>query len=216
VNVGIVGTGGMGKALARCAAAAGHRAFLGSRDPEKGARIAAPLGKGVAGGSIAEAAEVGALIILAVPWAGVPDALASARTGLAGKVLIDCTNPMIDARKPLLVGCTTSGAEEIAALASQARVTKAFNAIAARLLASCDPRFGEHAATIFHCGDDEDAQRATAGLITDIGLRALDVGPLCVARYLEPLAALSLYVENAIGHDADVVLAPLVRPRRRR
>ena len=203
----------MGRALARCAATAGHRAFLGSRSAEKGARVASTLGERVAGGTIAEAAAAGTLVILAVPWSGVPDALASAHAGLAGKVLIDCTNPMIDARKPLLVGCTTSGAEEIAALAPQARVAKAFNAIAARVLASCDPRFGDRAATIFHCADDEDAKRTTAGLITDLGLRPLDLGPLCVARYLEPLAALSLRVEDVIGHDVDVVLAPMTRPR---
>lgn len=205
----------MGRALARRWAARGHRLFLCSRSAEKGRRIAYELGTNVAGGSIAEGAGFGLAVVLVVPWIGVAAALENARAGLCGKVLIDCTNPMIDARRPLLVGCTTSGAEEVAAMAADARVVKAFNAVAARILASGDPKFGEHAVTIFHCGDDEDAKKLVAGLISGLGYEPFDVGPLSAARYLEALAALSLRLEGTAGRNVDVVLKPLTRPRGR-
>ena len=151
--------------------------------------------------------------MLAVPWAGVPATLDQLRGSIDGKILIDCTNPMVGRRKPLLVGRTTSGAEEIAAAAGGSHIVKAFNAIAVRILASGDATFDGHVATIFHCGDDHEAKTTVAGLITDCGFAPFDAGPLSVARYLEPLAALSLHIEDALGRDDDVALNPLVRKR---
>ena len=214
VDIGIIGTGSMGRALARRWAACGQRVFLGSRDAEKGRRVAREVA-GVAGGSIAESAAFGPVVVLAVPWAGVAVALESAGARLLGKVLVDCTNPMVGAHRPLLLGCTTSGAEEIAAMATGARVVKAFNAVAARVLASADPKFGDYAVTIFHCGDDVEAGTIVSGLIRDLGYDPFDVGPLSAARYLEPLAALSLRLDVAVGRDVDLVLKPLTRPRAR-
>jgi predicted dinucleotide-binding enzyme len=91
---------------------------------------------------------------------------------------------------------------------------KAFNAIASRLIVDRDRTFSGLKPTVFHCGDDSQARATAAGLIRDIGLVPVTSGPWA-ARYLEPLAALSLLLDKASGPDVDIILKPRTRTNRR-
>ena len=213
MNVGIIGTGRMGRALAGAWTRSGCHVFLGSRDRERGRAVAKRLGGEVRGGTVQQAVEFAPVVALVVPWRGVSAALEPIVGALAGKTLIDCTNPLVDAHAPLVVGRDTSGAEEIAELVSGASVIKAFNAISSRVVASGDPSFAGRRASIFYCGDDSHARETTASLIDRLGFEACDAGPLSSARYLEPLAALSLQLDRTSEAETEIVLAPLRRTR---
>ena len=146
---------------------------------------------------MAEAAKFGDAVLLAVPWSGVPDTVAAAES-LKGKLLIDCTNPLTPDFMDLVVGHTTSGAEEVAKLAPGAKVVKAFNTIFAQIVHSTPP-FGAEKPSVFYCGDDEEAKNTVANLIDDIGFEPVDAGPLKNARYVEPLAELMIQMAYALG-----------------
>ena len=204
MRIGIIGTGNMGSGLGKQWAAKGHYVLFGSRDPQKARTLANSVGANTSSGTYAEAAQFGEAVLLAVPWRGVEDAIASAGS-FAEKILIDCTNPMTPDYMSLLVGHTSSGAEEIAGWAAGAKVVKAFNHIYAQIIHS-SPHFGAHNATVFYCGDDPAAKTIVANLIGDIGFEAVDAGPLQNARYLEPLAEHMVHLAYARGMGTDQAL----------
>jgi len=187
-KIGIIGTGNMGKALGKLLADHNYEVFLGSRDLEKGKQVAEELGANVQGGSIAEAAEFGGIVILAVHYGVVAEALAAAGP-LAGKTVIDIVNPLTPDFSGLAVGHTSSAAEETAALIPDAKVVKAFNYAFASTFQN-ENAFSPEKATMFYCGDDADAKADIDMIISDIGFDPVDAGPLQNARYLEPLAML--------------------------
>src|SRR3972149_2562834 len=123
----------------------------------------------------AEAVQFGEVILFAPPWPSVDHALKAAGS-LAGKILIDCTNPLKQDLSGLELGHTTSAAEEIAKKTPGARVVKAFNMTGAENMAN--PRFGAEQATMFICGDDAAAKTAVARLTEELGFEAVDAGPL--------------------------------------
>jgi len=170
LRIGILGAGNVGGALGRVWAAKGHQITFGKR-----------------GGSNAEAASSAEVVVLSVPWPAAQEAVKSAGD-LAGKILIDCTNPLSPDLKGLAVGLTTSAAEQVAAWAPGAKVVKAFNTIGAVNFGNA--KFGADLADGFYCGDDSAAKGVVKGLITDAGMNPVDVGPLGNARLLEPLAML--------------------------
>src|SRR5262249_26342141 len=155
-------------------------------------------GPGGGAGTPAQAARFGSVVLLAVPWACVPEALAAAGP-LAGKVLLDCTNP----RGPfgeLEVGLTTSGAEEVARLAPGARVAAALTPEHARARRPPPLPAGAERVAGFYCGDDGAAKAVAARLIAEAGFDPVDAGALQSARYLEPLAALLARLAATQGH----------------
>jgi predicted dinucleotide-binding enzyme len=135
MKIGIIGTGNMGSGLGKQWAAKGHQVLFGSRDPQKAHTLADSVGADASSGTYAEAVRFGEAVLLAVPWRGVEDSIARAGS-FTDKILIDCTNPMTADYMSLLVGHTSSGAEEIARLAARARVVKAFNHIYAQIIHS--------------------------------------------------------------------------------
>jgi len=145
-------------------------------------------------GTNADAAAFGEVLALTVPWAAAQPAIESSGN-LAGKVLMDCTNPLAADLKGLTVGLNTSAGEQVAAWASGARVVKAFNTIGAGNFGRAD--FSGVAADGFYCGDDAAAQAAAQALIVDAGFNPVDVGPLRNARLLEPLAM--LWIDLAVN-----------------
>ena len=136
----------------------------------------------------------------ATPWEATLAAV-DAAGDLSGRVVIDCTNPLLPQLAGLAVGTTTSAAEEVARAASGARVVKCFNTIGAQNFAR--PQFGDQRASMFLCGDDAEARATVSELASELGFDVVDAGPLKQARLLEPLAMLwiSLAYQQALGPD---------------
>lgn len=201
MNIGVLGTGNMGSGIGKLWAQQGHAVRFGSRDPAKARKLAGTVGHNASGGSVADAAQFGEVVLLAVPWRGVADTIKAAGP-LKGKILIDCTNPMTDDYMELVVGHTTSGGEEIAKQAQGARVVKAFNHVYAQIIHS-SPNFGSQNASVFFCGDDAAAKQTVAELIGGVGFEPVDSGPLRNARYVEPLAELCVQMAYALGMGTD-------------
>jgi len=139
---------------------------------------------------VAEASEV---VVLSVPWPAAAQAVRDSGD-LGSKTLIDCTNPLRSDLQGLVLGQTTSAAEQVAAW-SRAKVVKAFNTLGAGLYGQAE--FGGARADGFYCGDDAAAKATAKTLIADIGLNPVDVGPLRNARLLEPMAM--LWIDLAIN-----------------
>jgi 8-hydroxy-5-deazaflavin:NADPH oxidoreductase len=201
VNIGIIGSGNVGGTLGMAWAGRGHQVlFSYSRHAKKLEGLAASAGPNARAGSPAEASQLGEVVVLAPPWPVVDDALQTAGS-LAGKILIDCTNPLKGDLSGLEIGHTTSAAEEIARRASGARVVKAFNSIGAANMAN--PVFGSQRATMFFCGDDAAAKTIVARLVEEIGFEPVDASALAIARLLEPLAMLWIHLAYARGMGPD-------------
>jgi predicted dinucleotide-binding enzyme len=139
-------------------------------------------------GTYAAAVRFGEVILLTTIWKETEAAI-SVSGDFKNKILIDATNPELPDGRGLVLGHETSGAELVAQWAPGARVVKAFNHIYAQLLNS-HTEFKLETATIFYCGDNENAKNVVASLIDESGFEPIDAGPLQSARYLEPLAAL--------------------------
>jgi len=207
MKIGIVGTGHMGGALGKLWAEKGHQVFFGSRQPEKAQELAAQVGHGAQGGSVPQAAGYGEVLLLAVPWKAAQETI-QAMGNLDGKVLIEIVNG-VDMQKGPALGFTTSIAEQIAAWAPGARVINAFNSIGYRTL--LDPNFNGQPAALFYCGDDPGAKASTAQLGAEIGLAPVDCGPLWMARQLEPVAFLWIYLAYVGGQGEQTALGWLKR-----
>ena len=180
--IAIVGTGNIGGALARLWSKAGYAVSVAVRESSAANKI-----PGVSSGSAGEIASAAEIVVLAVPWPAVKDALASCGD-LSGKVVVDCTNPVLPDLEGLEFGGTTSAAEKLQQLAPRAHIVKAFNTIGAPLLGNAT--FDGLEADGYYCGDDDAAKAAVAPLIAATGLRPFDAGPLRNARYLEAMAML--------------------------
>jgi len=186
MRIGIIGTGSMGRSMGRFLARGGHEIFFGAGDVARAREAAAQQPPAAGGGSYREAFDYGETLVLTTSWRRT-EAAVRAIGDFGGKVLVDCTNP--EGADGLVIGHTTSGAEQIAEWAKHARIVKAFNHVYGDLLARGALGDSE-APTLFYCGDDVDAKAVVAGLIEDGGYHGVDAGPLKTARYLEPLSML--------------------------
>lgn len=189
MRIGIIGPGKMGTGLARLWSAKGHDVMLGSRDASRGAEVAQPLGANVRGGSIADAAAFGDVLVLATPWGGARESIQAAGN-LQGKVVVDVTNPLkADDSMALAVGGDSSGAEQVQQWAEGAHVVKAFNTVFQQIL-HAGPPSGPQLPAVFCCGDDAAAKETVLGLVREAGFDAVDAGPLQASRQVEPMAVL--------------------------
>jgi 8-hydroxy-5-deazaflavin:NADPH oxidoreductase len=187
-RIAIVGAGNVGSALARLWSEAGHEVSVAVREGSSPKSI-----PGVRTGPAKEIAGKAEIVLLAVPWPVIKDALASCGD-LDGKIIVDCTNPVLPTLEGLEFGGTDSAGEQLQRLAPRARFVKAFNTIGAPLLGNAT--FGGLQADGYFCGDDAAAKSAVAPLIAAAGLRPFDAGPLRNARYLEAMAM--LWIDLAI------------------
>jgi predicted dinucleotide-binding enzyme len=148
----------------------------------------------------AETAANSDVLLLATPWDATQKILASAGN-LAGKVLIDATNPVLPDLSGLAIGTTTSAGEQVASWAPGAKVVKAFNTVGSNILEN--PAFGAAKPVLFYCGDDRESKNIVAELVSALGFDAMDAGPLKQARLLEPFALLwiSLALGQGLGRD---------------
>jgi len=198
MKIGVVGQGSVGGTLAKGWVAKGHKVMLGVRDTESSAARERAESLGAALGNVREAGQFGEVVVLAVPWSAVDDALAE-MGDLGGRVLLDCTNPLQPDLGGLAVGGDTSGGEHVASRAPGGRVVKIFNTTGADNMAQ--PCYADGAASMLLCGDDEDARKTAAQLAADLGFEPVDAGGLDAARGLEHLALLwiRLAVRQGLG-----------------
>lgn len=193
MRLGIIGAGKVGGTLGRLFESQGHDVRFGVRDPDQQAAGGLPRNRS---GSVADAASFGDVILLAIPWGAVKDALAA--TGpLAGKTVIDCINPLLPDLSGLALGTTTSAGEEIAKLLPQARVVKCFNTLGHANFAH--PLFGDQRASMFFAGDDAGAKLIVAELGNQLGFDMVDAGPLSQSRWLEAMAILWITMAYKYG-----------------
>lgn len=204
MNIAIIGTGNMGTGLATKLAAAGHQVSLGARDLVKAAAVAEKIGHNAVGGGIAATVQLADVIILALPFNAVADALKQAGD-LTNKILIDISNPISPDYKELVIGHTTSAAEEIQKLAPRARVVKAFNTIFAQLLSTESHQ--NKKLQVFIASNDKAANEIVFDLTNSIGFEPVDAGPLSNSRYLEPIGEMNIHFGFFLGHGPKVAPA---------
>ncbi|KJK11142.1 diguanylate cyclase [Terrabacter sp. 28] len=161
-----------------------------------GQAIAGVFGKGghsvqLLGESDAATAVNGDIVVLAVPYGAVPSIVAERRDSLAGKVVVDITNPVnFETFDSLVVPADGSAAAEIAKQLPESKVVKAFNTTFAGTLAA--GTVGPNTTTVLLAGDDADAKSELVGAIAAGGLKAVDAGSLARARELEALGFLQI------------------------
>jgi predicted dinucleotide-binding enzyme len=110
---------------------------------------------------------------------------------LTGKVIVNCSLPMNADDTGLVVGHTSSGAEELAKKVRRAKVLSAFGTVPSEVFFGVyEARRKAKRPSMVYCGDDDSAKAVAATLITDVGFEPVDAGPLRIARYLEPFALL--------------------------
>ncbi len=196
-NIAIIGSGNIGSGLARLFAPR-HHVTLGSRQPEA-TRAKLP---GIRVSDYAEAVATSDIVFLAVPFPSLAE-VAAAVGPLAGKIVVDVTNPLTPDFMGLTIGHTTSAGEAVQATFPQARVVKAFNTVLAQVLAQAAAG-AKSLPSVLVAGNDVAASAAVVQLARDAGFGAFDTGPLTNARYLEPLAELGIQLAYAKGHGAEV------------
>ena len=191
-RIGIIGAGRVGKALGQLATDGGYEVRFASRDDR---------GNGLAAIRLAEFAD---LLVLAVPYAALAEALPPLCSALAGKIVVDATNPVAADWSPLVLEGGLSGAEIVAGSLPGARVVKAFNTVFADNMQAERLTRGDRRISTFIAADDTDAAALVAGMAAAMGFDPVVTGALAHARHLEAIAHLNiaLLARNAMNTRA--------------
>jgi predicted dinucleotide-binding enzyme len=200
VDIGIVGTGNLAETLGRAWARAGHPVVVTGRNRRRAIEVAARMDHAAAAVEPADLAARADVVVVAVAWDGLAAALAlvgGPDGSLAGRTVIDCTNP-VDFTTGALRPASGSAADVVAATAAGAHVVKALHLFAGASWPYTGPR--DEAPVVAICGDDPGALERTATLVADLGGRAVAVGGLASARQLEETAGFVMRIV-ASGHN---------------
>jgi len=195
MKVGIIGSGIVGRVLATAFLKEGHEVVLGTRNPSK--EEVQKWKRENPGGQAAifsDTAKFGELLVLATGGSVTEEAIRQCGPdNFSNKVVIDATNPI--AAAPPVNGVlryfTTledSLMERLQRLVPKAKLVKAFNSVGNAFMYK--PQFSEGTPTMFICGNDEDAKKVVAGLLTTFGWETEDMGKVEAARAIEPLCML--------------------------
>jgi NADPH-dependent F420 reductase len=191
LTVGVIGgTGPQGKGLALRWSAAGIRVAIGSRDAERAAGVAAELGGSVTGDANDAVAAAADLVVVTVPWGGHADTIRSLAPNTAGKIVVDCVNPLgFDKRGPYpLPVAEGSAAEQAQGLLPDATLIAAFHHVSAVLLT--DPEVDSFELDVLVLGEVREAVDTVIGLVNAIpGMRGIYAGRLRNAGQVEALTA---------------------------
>jgi predicted dinucleotide-binding enzyme len=202
MKITVIGAGNMGSAFVKQLTRAGHQVSVTARDAAKAEQVAAenPGARAVRAGGAAEGADA---VVLAT---GYPEAAAALRGAgdLAGKVVIDITNPLTADYMGLTLGHGTSAAEEIAKAVPGAELVKAFNTVFAQVLAEGADFGNGRKVDVFVASDSERAKQTAGAIAESIGFHVVDAGPLKNARYLEPVAGLNIYLGYGAGQGTSI------------
>ncbi len=197
----IIGAGNMGRAIGTRAVAGANDVEIVDRDAEEARSLAGELAS--AGAGSATAVKPGGMIggdivVLAVYYPSVAEIVEQYGDQLAGRVVVEITNPIdFETTEGLVVPAETSAAEQLAERLPDASVVKAFNTTFARTLVGGE--VDGHPLDVLVAGDEGDAKRKVAALAEAGGLRAIDVGPLRRARQLEQLGFLHVLLQEPLG-----------------
>jgi len=193
MKIGILGSGDVAKALAVGFLKHGHQVTVGSRTPAKLADWAAQ-NPGASTGTFASAAAFGEIVVLAVKGLVAAEALRLAgAANLAGKTIIDATNPIADAPPvngvlPFFTSINESLMEQLQREFATANFVKAFNSVGNN--AMINPQFKGGKPTMFICGNNEPAKKTVTEILDQFGWETADMGKIEAARAIEPLCML--------------------------
>lgn len=193
MKVGVLGSGDVAKTLAGGLITHGHDVMIGSRTPAKLADWASRNPKALSG-TFADAAQFGELIVLAVKGTAAHDALRLAgASNLAGKAVIDATNPIADAPPvngvlKFFTDLDESLMERLQKAFPDAQLVKAFSSVGNACMVN--PQFEGGKPTMFICGNDEASKEKVRGILDQFGWETADMGKAEAARAIEPLCML--------------------------
>lgn len=190
MRVGIIGSGDVGKSLARGFASRGHVVTIGSRDPAKLADFVKGQAERMNASTFDDAVKSSELAIVATLWQGTQNAIELAgKQNFSAKIVIDATNPLrFEQGKPLALAVTgeDSAGERIQSWLPDAKVVKAFNTVGNAFFV--DPHFPGGPPTMFIAGNDDGAKNGVAQIAESFGWEVVDAGPIQSSRYLEAMA----------------------------
>lgn len=206
MKVGVLGSGDVARVLASGFLKHDHEVMMGTRDT---AKLSDWATKNPAGrvGSFADAAKFADLVVLAVKGSAAESALrGSGAENLAGKPVIDATNPIADAAPvngvlKFFTNLDESLMERLQAEFQRARFVKAFSSVGNANMV--DPRFEGGKPTMFICGNDDQAKKVVTGILDQFGWETADMGKAEAARAIEPLCMLwciPVFLRNQTTH----------------
>ena len=196
MDITIIGTGNMARGIATRALAGGHAVTLLGTAPKKAEALAGELSGDVRAGSAGDPIA-GDVVVLAVWYQALDDVLARYGDQLAGRTVVDITNPVDPQTFAPLTLAAGSAAQEIAQKAPGAKVVKAFNTTFAGSLV--EGRVGGQPLDVFVAADDDEAKARVRELAESSGLRVLDAGPLAHARQLEGAGYVHMAIQPSLG-----------------
>jgi predicted dinucleotide-binding enzyme len=200
MEIAVIGAGNVGTTLGTAWAAKGHRVCYGVRD------TASPKLAGIDRArtpvlTVAEAAKAAGVVVLATTWAGTKDAV-GACGNLAGKVVLDTTNPISAGFSGMDRPEGKSGGELVAGWAAGAKVVKVFNTTGFNNMSN--PVYGDARSMMLYCGEDAAAKDVAKQLCADLGFDPVDAGPMENARYTEALAWVWIWLAIKGGQGRDM------------
>jgi 8-hydroxy-5-deazaflavin:NADPH oxidoreductase len=195
MKIAILGAGHVGTTLGTALQSKGHTVIYGARDP------ASRTERNMNIKTVADALIGAEAVILATPWTATEALVVQHADALAGKIVIDATNPIHPSLARLAIAANSSGAELLQSKARQAKFFKAFNSTGASVMAH--PRFAAGKAAMFVAGPDGADKDIVLRIVADVGFEPVDAGELKAARQLEHLAMLWIQLAFAKGQGRD-------------
>lgn len=211
MNITFIGYGNVGAPLANHLQRLGHQVTLAARDPNSEAvRQAQARNPALQARPMEQAVQEADVVFLATPYSVNEQVIPPLANALAGKVLVDCTNPVGPGLSHGLAS-QQAGSQALQALAPQARVVKAFTIYGFENFENSAYPAYNVLPTMMYCGNDASAKQTVAGLIAALGWAPLDVGGLEQALHLEHMTLLWVRMVRVMGHSPHMVWAALAR-----
>ncbi len=211
MKVAVIGAGNVGKALGSSISKAGHEVVFASRGESATTAAQQAGGKATKGSSVRDAAAQADIVILAIPYSASHDVATALEGVIAGKVVIDVTNPLAADGSGLATEPGTSAAENIARWMPGARVVKAFNTLFASVQGN--PKAHGMEVDALFATDDDTAREKVAQLLSSMGFRPVWVGPLSRARELEAMGFLNIALQMVTNGEWQTTFTLVAPPK---
>lgn len=199
MNIAIIGSGNMAHGIGTRLATGSHSLTIVDRDSAKAKELAQQLGKNVKGEALGGAIDAD-IVIFALPYPAIAEVMDQNQKALAGKVLVDISNPVDFQTFTIIPERTTSGAEQIAThVPAGARLVKAFNTTFSKTLVA--GKVDGKTLDVLIASDDKDAADMVGKLVDESGMRGLYVGPLSTAQTLEGMGLMHMKLQERLGSN---------------